>query len=138
MSLYTCDEIHEKLSALAPIDSVSFGSWTDKSAWSIQFKNSATDSEKAAAQAVLDAIDLSKTPLAATHRTCSPFEFYRRFTADELAALTASTDAQVLKWEKNMEFYQVCVLDGEEMETAMAYLVSTGLISETRKTEILA
>jgi len=128
-------DLQEKIAAVAPIDSVSVGDSSDRSTWTVKFQDSATDAQKAAAQAVIDA---APVPLVMRHDTCSPFEFYKRFTTDELALLTASTDSKVVQWRESMQLYQEIILDGEEMETAMAYLVSLGLISETRKTEIMA
>jgi hypothetical protein len=49
--------LHELVSAQAPISGVSIGDPADKTTWTIHFQDAATDSQKAAAQAVIDSYD---------------------------------------------------------------------------------
>ncbi len=47
------------VAAVAPINGISFGDLSDKSTWRIDFQPSATDQQKAAAQAVIDNFNLA-------------------------------------------------------------------------------
>lgn len=49
--------LHRKLAALAPIHGVSIGRRDDKATWRIDFKDEATDQQKAAASAAFAAFD---------------------------------------------------------------------------------
>jgi hypothetical protein len=51
--------LDKELAAVAPIDGVAVGVVGDRSTWRIDFQPQATDAEKAAAQAVLMAFDVS-------------------------------------------------------------------------------
>ena len=53
------EKLHNAIAAICPIDGVSIGIQDDKTTWRIDFKDEATADEKAAAQAVIDAADLS-------------------------------------------------------------------------------
>lgn len=97
------------------------------------YSESATDEQKAAAQAMIDAAEIVDSL-----RTWTPYEFYTKFTADEKSALLASADKTVMEFRNNMQLYQSISPDSDEMENAMAYLVSIGILTETRKQEILA
>lgn len=50
-------KLHEALAAVCPIDGVSIGRKDDKATWRIDFKDEATDAQRAAAQAVKDGFD---------------------------------------------------------------------------------
>ena len=59
-SAYAADvalELHEKVSAAAPISGVSIGKKDDKATWRIDFKPEATPEQRAAAQQVLQEFD---------------------------------------------------------------------------------
>jgi len=53
------NKLHNAIEAVCPMHSVSIGSENDKTTWQISFKDEATTEEKAAAQAVIDAAELS-------------------------------------------------------------------------------
>ena len=53
------DVLDEKLQAVAPIFGVAIGSLNTKQTWRIDFKPEATPSQRAAAQAVVDAFDVA-------------------------------------------------------------------------------
>lgn len=53
------DKLHNAIEAVAPIYGISIGSESDKTTWKPDYKPEATEAEKAAAQAVIDAADLS-------------------------------------------------------------------------------
>lgn len=129
-------KLKTQLESACPGCEIRIGDCTDKSTWEIIFPESATDEQKAAAQAVLDAAEapLDYTP----ERQWTPYEFYSKFTSTEKAALLASTDAAVIEFRQNMQLYQVVYPDSEEMQSAMSYLVSIGILTATRKQEILA
>jgi hypothetical protein len=50
-------KLDAQLRAVAPIEGVSIGRWSDKRSWRIDFLPQATTAERAAARAVLDAFD---------------------------------------------------------------------------------
>lgn len=129
-------EIHAKVSAAAPISGVSLGSLTDKTTWSVKYQDSATDEQKAAAQAIIDAINLAKTPIALAHKSITTAVFYSRLTTSERAALKASTDETVAAWVDRMPYCQTVDIDTEESEALQSYLVTLGIITENRKAEI--
>ena len=133
MSL-TPSGLHDKIAALALIDGISFSDLSDKSTWTVQYQTTATDAQKTAAQAVIDAATI---PLVMSHRQWTPYEFYQKFTADERKALKASTDATVDEFRTDISLYQIVYPDSDEMATAMAYLVNIGIITDARKIEIL-
>jgi hypothetical protein len=51
--------LHAKVAAVAPIVGVSVGSVDDKATWRIDFDPKATDAQRKAAQAVIDAFDVA-------------------------------------------------------------------------------
>lgn len=53
------NDIHKEISAICPIDGISIGRKTDRSTWRIDFQSSATQTQKAAAQAILASFDFS-------------------------------------------------------------------------------
>jgi len=138
MAVLTTDDVFAKVQKVVPAQGISLGDWNDKTTWVVDYLPSATEAQREEAQSVLNAIDLSITPIVMRHRVCSPKEFYNRFLTTELQALKASSDTAITEWREGMQLYQECVLDGEEMEDAMAYLVAIGILSETRIKEILA
>ena len=135
MSKMTIGELHKKIAAVAPIDGVSCGKADDKATWTIGYQDTASDAEKTAAQAIIAAAPI---PLVMTHKTISVAEFFDRLTEDELAAVDASTDAEIAKWRRRMQYCSIVELDSEACETEMAYLVSLGILTEARVAEILS
>ena len=83
-------KLDQALKAVAPVDGVSVGVLTDKTTWRVDFQTTATDAQKAAAQAVIDNCDL--TTIFAAPRVWTPYEFYQKFTAAERAALKRYRD----------------------------------------------
>ena len=55
----TAGQLHSAIAAVCPIDGVSIGRKNDKSTWRIDFRPEATDAQKAAARAALDAFDVA-------------------------------------------------------------------------------
>ena len=53
------DKLDNEIKLVCPIHGISIGRKDDKSTWRIDFKDTATDKEKANAQAVIDAFDWS-------------------------------------------------------------------------------
>lgn len=51
------ENLHRRIKAVAPIDGVSAPDPADKSTWRVDFKDEATQEERDAAQAVIDAFD---------------------------------------------------------------------------------
>lgn len=134
----TPGEVHAKVAAVAPIDSISFGSLTDKTTWTIQYQSTATDAQKTAAQAVIDGIDLTATPMATAHKSITTADFYSRLTSAERAAIKASTDATVAAWVDKLPYCKQIDIDTQESATMQAYLVTLGLFTSARIAEIFA
>ncbi len=136
--IYTCNEIFAKVrSAAASVERISFTSWADKSTWRVEFQDSATDEERAAAQAVIDAIDLTATPLAMEHKSVLLPVFQARLTEAERTALESSSDARVSEWRRTLAYgCTVVEVDTEESEAMQAYLVTLGLFTAERVSEI--
>lgn len=53
-------EVHTLVANVAAIEGISFGKLDDKATWRIEFAGGVSDADKAAAQAVLNAFDLSE------------------------------------------------------------------------------
>lgn len=53
------EKLHNEIAAVCPINGISIGNATDKSTWTFNATEVATDDEKTAAQAVIDAADPS-------------------------------------------------------------------------------
>jgi len=53
------DKLYAAISQVAPIEGVAIGVLNDKTTWRIDFDPSATDTQKAAAQAVIQAFDVA-------------------------------------------------------------------------------
>ena len=135
---YTPGTIEEAMKAVCPLvdGETRHGNWSDKSTWTWKAASTATDAQKEAAQAVIDAADVPLVE-AITPRQWTPYEFYSKFTSAERSALKASTDAQVQEFISDLQLFQVVYPDSSDMATAMEYLVSLGILTEERKTEIL-
>ena len=73
-------ELQTQLEAACPGINNRLGDWSDKSTWELIYPEGATDAQKTAAQAVIDA---ATVPLVISHRQWTPYEFYQKFTADE-------------------------------------------------------
>lgn len=52
-------QLHAQILAACPIDGVSVGLWGDKATWRVDFKPEATQAQRGAAQAVVNAFDPS-------------------------------------------------------------------------------
>jgi len=129
------NKLHNAITAVCPIHGVSIGDETDKTTWTISFKDEATDEEKTAAQAIIDAVDVS---ILDDPVTVSSYEFLNRFTSDERAAIRASTNTSVQDFVCLVQAAQIVDFSDETALEGMAYLVSVGLITEARKNEILS
>ena len=84
----TTSRLHDALEAVAPIDGVSINRWDDRSTWRIDFTDEATEEQKAAAQAALEAFD----PTEPEPVPLSPLEKLKAFLAanpDVAAAIGA-------------------------------------------------
>lgn len=77
-------QIHDAISAVCPIDGVSVGRVDDRKIWSIQFKDEATEEQRNAAIAALNAFD-AETPEVPDSLTRRQF-----FLQLEIAGLTKS------------------------------------------------
>lgn len=55
------EKVDAALKAVCPIDGVSIGRDSDKTTWRIDFSESATADQRAAAQGVIDSFDVTKT-----------------------------------------------------------------------------
>jgi len=129
------EKLHNAIAAVCPIHGVSVGDGENKTTWTISFKDEATNEEKAAAHAVIDAADLS---ILDEPETYTPYEFLQRFTLEEQTAIEASTDIGVKLFLRKLSSVSVVIPDFQDTIDGMNYLVSKGLITEARKAEILS
>ncbi len=60
--MQTIMQLHEAVAAVCPIDGVSVGNKSNKLTWTAQFKPQATQGQKDAAQAVIDAFVWGESP----------------------------------------------------------------------------
>lgn len=110
---------------------------TDRARWRIAFTEAATDEDRAAAQAVLDAFD----PATVREPVMRAFgDALERLTPDEYAALHAAK-AQNLTLAR---FYDRAVSQGtidmaaDDTRAALAMVVQAGLFTEARLAELFA
>ena len=129
------NKLHNAIAAVCPIHGVSIGDTSDKTTWSISFKDEAADDEKIAAQAVIDTADL---PILNDPVTVSSYEFLNRFTASERVAIRASTYTSVQDFISLVQAAQIVNFSNETTLEGMACLVTLGLLTEARKNEILS
>lgn len=127
-------KLHNAIVAVCPINGISIGNASDKTTWAFKATEAATTEQIAAAQAVIDAADLS---ILDDPVTCSPYEFLQRFTQAERIAIEASTDVYVKDFSSLLKAAQEIDFDDSNTHAGMAYLVSLGLLTEERKNEIL-
>jgi hypothetical protein len=95
--MITAIQVHEAVFAVCPIVGVSIGNPANKKTWRIDFADGATDAQKAAAQAAVDAFDLNATPPA----TFLAREFFALLTVADFTAIrnaVTSNDALGLLW----------------------------------------
>ena len=86
--------LHEAVAAAAPIEGVRVGKPADRATWSIDFRDEATDAERAAAQAAMDAWSEP-----AERRKVLKSVIIARLTDQQLeAALAAMTTRQKERW----------------------------------------
>src|SRR5215813_12143813 len=52
-------QIYDTIAIIAPIIGISFADMNDKSTWKVEFASTATDEQRAAAQAVIDKLDVA-------------------------------------------------------------------------------
>ncbi len=77
------------------------------------------------------------TKIVAPQTILSLHEFRARFTFDEKVAIKASPDPGAQVVQEDLTAANVIDLDNQELKDGLAYLMSKGLISESRKTEFL-
>jgi len=129
------NKLHNAIEAVCPLHGISIRDASDKTTWSISFKDEATAEERAAAQAVIDAADLSILDDPVTYMTR---EFKNRFTTGEQDAILASSDATVKRIWFDFATSTVIEIDNEDTISGMEYLVTAELLTEARKNEILS
>ena len=123
------------LKAVCPCTGVSIGNLTDKTTWRVDFLPEATDAQKAAAQAVIDAADPATIFLPP--RQWTPNDLLNRFSEGEMDAIQDSADRDVKRMWRRVLAYVVIYPDSPEMSATLDFLISKGLLTATRKTEIL-
>ncbi|OGV45207.1 MAG: hypothetical protein A2017_06610 [Lentisphaerae bacterium GWF2_44_16] len=70
--------------------------------------------------------------------TISSYEFLKRFTQAERIAIRSSTDVYVMDFVSLTWAAQIVDFSDVDTLAGMAYLVTTGLLTEARKIEILS
>ena len=129
------DKLKKDIAAVCPVSEICIGATGDKTTWTFSVLESATPEQVEAAQAVIDAADLS---ILDEPETYTPYEFLQRFTLEEQTAIEASTDIGVKLFLRKLSSVSVVIPDFQDTIDGMNYLVSKGLITEARKAEILS
>jgi hypothetical protein len=80
--------------------------------------------------------DPEYTPPEPAPARIDPLEFLARFQKSELDSISSSSDKLVQKFEQRIDNSTVIVKDST-LTTAMQYLVDNGLLTATRRDEIL-
>jgi len=75
--------LHEAVAAVCPIHSVRVGVIADKSTWKIDFKQEATDEQRAAAQAVIDGYDTSDSADRVRQTSRNKKDALAKFSGDD-------------------------------------------------------
>lgn len=119
------EKLHAAIAAICPIDGLD-------SSGKIYFKSEATEAQKEAARELLK--NWQDVP---DGKKWTPYEFRNLFTQQERFGILNSTDAIVKDLWSGFSTAQEILADHPETITGMAYLVEVGLITESRKNEIL-
>lgn len=119
-------KLYTAISAVCPIVGVS-------STGRIDFKPEATEAQKEAAQELLK--NWQDVPEG---KKWTPYEFRNLFTQAERIGILNSTDLMVKDLWSGFSTAQEIIADHPETAAGMEYLVTVGLITEPRKTEILS
>jgi len=127
-------KLYNAVAAVCPINGISIGDKNDKTTWTFNALETATDEQIAAAQAVIDNADLSILDDPVYY---SPREFKNKFTLSEQDAILSSTDPQVKRIWLDLVTASVIDIEDEDTISGVMYLVTIGLLTESRKAEIL-
>ena len=127
-------KLHNAVAVVCPISGISIGDATDKTTWTFKATESATAEQIAAAQSVIDNADLSMLDDVVYY---SPREFKNKFTLSEQDAILSSTDPQVKRIWLDLVTASVIDIEDEDTISGVTYLVAIGLLTESRKAEIL-
>ena len=133
--MLTFDNLQSELSVACPGITCSCGDFGDKTTWKLYFPDSATDTQKQAAQAVIDAAD--PATIFNAPRVWTPFQFFQKFTPAETSAILNSTYTTVKTFVLSMQLYQVVYPDDPSCKAGLDYLVSIGILTADRETAIL-
>lgn len=130
--------LHDAIAAVAPIEGVSVGIPADKQTWRVAFAAEATDEQKAAAAAVIQAFDVN----AKYKRSWTFSEFKTRLTPGEKVALgrllprsdLVDADAALL-----FDFITASSLslDDPKFGLGLERLVALGVITGARRQALL-
>jgi len=113
-------QVTEAVGAVAPITGMAFGDLDDKSTWACSFKDEATDAQRLAAQAVIDAY----VPKAPVPDVISDRQFFQQLavlgiiTTDEALAavgpgdIPAALDALIAQLPPDKQFAARMLLSG--------------------------
>lgn len=85
-----------------------------------------------------DKTTLDFVPAAQGAKTYTPLEFLRRFTMQERAAIRSSSDAIVQDFMYLLDRASEVVTDDPDTINGLSYLVSLGLMTDARATEVLS
>lgn len=119
------EKLHAAIAAICPIDGLD-------SSGKIYFKSEASEVQKEAARELLK--NWEDVPEG---KKWTPYEFRNRFTQAERIGILSSNDPMVRDLWSGFSTAQEILADHPETITGMEYLVTTGLITESRKNEIL-
>lgn len=103
-------QLSSKISAVCPIDGVSIGRKNDKSSWRIDYKQEATDEQRAAAQAIVAAFDADAETVP---QSVTPYQARMALlgvgllsSVDTLMGDPSTPQAAKLAWEYATQIYR--------------------------------
>jgi hypothetical protein len=128
--------LHSAIAAVCPITGVSVDNPGDKQTWVVRFAGNATDQQKAAAQAAVDAFD----PNTPAREFVSYVAMRLRLTIMERQAIltAAQSDWRLADWLGLAQAEGTINLSSAETRAAKVALVSAGLLTQGRADEVIA
>lgn len=127
------DNLTKAVHAVCPIVGVSIGSVGDKGTWRIDFDPTATDAQKAAAQAALNAFDPSRptvSQIVAERERRLALGFHYDFGDGRGVHHIGTTPADMVGWGE-VSTYAGALLDSGDTTTKIAVVTDTGPVEVT-------
>ncbi len=121
--------LHAAVAAACPIDGIAVGNTADRATWRIDFARGATQEQRAAARAIIEAFDPEAPAPDPSQRQIHPFDFRQRFTRDQRVAFDGSTDPDVVDLRGAFYACDAIGLDDAATIGGLGLLVSKGIIA---------